>query len=272
MGVSLIMADPVPQANAKRRRLVTILFRSRVDQPLPDHEADQSGDVADTELAHQVGPVVLGSLDADMEATGDFLTAVALGDEDGDLAFARGELVDHAVAEEGRGGEGLPDGAAEVLVEPGVAERQRLEGLAEFGERAVLIHEAMDAGLHEGADDVRLLLAGEDQHLHRGQAAAEPAQDLDAADAGHDHVEHQDVGLQAQGQFDGAEPVGGRADRDAARMGLDHLRDQVAHRRLVLHDQHPFLGIRRRRGVRLDRLVAGNPGRRPGDVNFAFRH
>ena len=186
--------------------------------------------------------MVLGGLDADVQAAGDLLAAVALGDEDGDLAFARGQLVDHPVAEEGRGGEGLPDGAAEVLVEPGVAERQRLEGLAEFGERAVLVHEAMDAGLHEGADDVRLLLAGEDQHLRRGQAAAEPAQDLDAAHAGHDDVEHQDIGLEAQREFDGAEPVGGRTDRDAARVALDHLGDQVAHRGLVFHDQHALLG------------------------------
>jgi hypothetical protein len=66
MGVNPILAGPGPQANAKRRRLVTILFRRRVDQTLPDHEADQAGDVADAELTHQVGPVVLGGLDADM--------------------------------------------------------------------------------------------------------------------------------------------------------------------------------------------------------------
>jgi hypothetical protein len=134
----------------------------------------------------------------------------------------------------------------------------------------VLPSESASRALRSSEDDVRLLLAGEDQDLHRGQAAAKPAQDLDAADAGHDHIEHQDVGLEAQGEFDGAEPVGGRTDRDAARMGLDHLRDQIADRRLVLHDQHPLLGRDAVRARRLEGLrVTGNPGRRPGDTDFA---
>ncbi len=41
---------------------IFILFRSRVDQALADHETDQAGHVADAELAHQVGAVVLGGL------------------------------------------------------------------------------------------------------------------------------------------------------------------------------------------------------------------
>ena len=82
--------------------------------------------------------MVLGRLDADVEAAGYLLAAVALGDEHGDLPFARGQLVDHPFAEVGRGGEGLPHGAAEVLVEPGIAEGEGLERLAEFGQRTVL--------------------------------------------------------------------------------------------------------------------------------------
>ena len=134
------------------------------------------------------------------------------------------------------------DRAAEVLVEPGVAEGDRLEGLAQFGERAVLVHEAVDTRLHEGADDVGLLLAGEDQHLHGRQAAAEATEDLDAADAGHDDVEHQDVRTELQGQFDGALSVRAFARYFATRVGVHHLRDQVADRRLVLDHQHAFLG------------------------------
>ena len=169
--------------------------------------------------------MVLGGLDADIQAAGDLLAAVALGDEYGDLAFARGQLVDHPFAEVGRGGKRLTDRAAEVLVEPSVAEGDGFERLAEFGERSVLVHEAVDARLHEGADDVGLLLAGEDQHLHCGEAAAETAQDLDAAHAGHDDVEHQDIGAQLQSQLDGALAVGALAGEVTARVRVDHLRD-----------------------------------------------
>lgn len=63
-GVRIILASSPPQANAKKRRLVTILFHCRVDQSLPDHEPDEAGHVADAQLAHQVGPVVLGGLKA----------------------------------------------------------------------------------------------------------------------------------------------------------------------------------------------------------------
>ena len=240
-GVPTILYSFPPQANAKGRSLVTILFRRGVDESLPDHEADQSGHVPDAELAHQVGPMVLGGLDTDVQVVGDFLAAVAFSDEHRDLPFPGGQLIDYAFDEVGGGGEGEADRAAEIFGEPGVTEGDGLERLAEFGERAVLVHEAVDAGLHEGADDMRLLLAGEDQHLHRGEAATETAKDFDTADARHDDIEDQDVWPEFQRKFHGAQPLGGRANRHTARMGMDHLRDQVAYRRLILDHQHALL-------------------------------
>ncbi len=264
----MILSSLPPQANAKRRPLVTILFRRRVDQPLADHEADQPGHVADAQLAHEVGPMVLGGLDADAQAASDLLAAVALGDEHGNLPFARGQLVDHTFAEVAGGGEGLADRATEILVEPGVTQGDGFERLAEFGERAVLVHEAVDAGLHEGADDVRLLFAGEDQYLHRGQAAAQTAQDFDAADAGHDDVEHQDVRAELQGQLDGAFAIGALASEVAARVGVDHLRHEVTDRGLVLNHQHAFLAIGRGRRRRFSVEREGWTGSRTTDADF----
>ena len=89
-GVKTILSSSPSQANAKRRPSVRILFRRRVDQPLADHEADQTGHVPDGELAHQVGPVVLGGLDADVQAAGDLLRGMALRDEYDYLAFSAG--------------------------------------------------------------------------------------------------------------------------------------------------------------------------------------
>ena len=246
-GVPTILSSFPPQANAKGRPLVTILFRRGVDESLPDHEADQSGHVPDAELAHQVGPMVLGGLDTDVQVVGDLLAAMAFGDEHRDLAFPGGQLIDYAFDEVGGGGEGEADRAAEIFGEPSITEGDGLERLAEFGERAVLVHEAVDAGLHEGADDMRLLLAGEDQHLHRGEAAPETAKDFDTADARHDDIEDQDVRPQLQRKFHGAQPLGGRADRDATGVGVHHLRHQVADRGLVLDHQHALFAFGRGR-------------------------
>ena len=217
---------PVPrlQANAKRRRFVIILFRRGVDQPLADHKADQASHVPDAELAHQVGPMVLGGLDADAEVVGDLFAAVALGDEHRDFPFPGGQLIDYTLDEVGGGGEGEADRAAEIFGEPGITEGDGIERLAELGERAVLVHEAMDAGLHECADDMRLLFTGEDQHLHPGQATAESTEDLDAADTGHDDIEDQNIRSEFQGEFHGAQAFRGRTDRDATRVGVYHLR------------------------------------------------
>jgi len=268
-GVPMILSSFPPQANAKGRPLVTILFCRGVDQPLADHEADQAGHVPDAQLAHQVGPMILGGLDADIQAAGDFLAAVALGDEHGDLAFARGQLVDHPFAQVGGGGEGLADCPAEVFVEPGVAQGDGLERLAEFGERAVLVHEAVDAGLHEGADDVGLLFAREDQHLHRRQAATEAAEDFDTSHAGHDDVEDQDVRTQLQRQLHRALAIGALAGQVAARVRVHHLRDQVAHRGLILDHQHALLAFSCRRHRRFLRPRKGRVSGGTANADFA---
>ena len=57
-----------------------------------DGVADDVGGGVEVELAHQVGAVRIGGLDADAEHLGNFLGGLALGDELDDLALAWGQF------------------------------------------------------------------------------------------------------------------------------------------------------------------------------------
>ena len=68
----------------------------------------------------------------------------------------------------------------------------------------------------------------------------QPADDAEAVQARHHHVEHQQVGAERVGQREGLLPVGRRGHLEArvAQAG----REQLADVGLVVHDEQPGLG------------------------------
>ena len=72
--------------------------------------------------------MVFGGLDADIELGGDLFAAVALGDEDGDLAFPGSQQVDHRVRLGAGFSQGVAHGLAEMIVKPGIPLGDKAEG------------------------------------------------------------------------------------------------------------------------------------------------
>ena len=103
----------------------------------------------------------------------------------------------------------------------------------------------MDAFLHQGADDVRLLFGGEDQHAHLREIAAQSAEYFDATDARHEDIEDQDIGPKTQGLFDSLGAVRGGARDFAEREMLHHFGDEFADGGLIFDDEDTLLWAER---------------------------
>ena len=138
--------------------------------------------------------MVFSCLDTDLELAGDFLAAVAAGNEHGDLTFPRRQLIQHIIGMVGRSGERLAYRAIEVFAEPRLAVGEGIDGLAEFGERVGLVDETMDALLDQRADYVGFFLSRKNQDFRGGEGPVDATKHFDAAEAGHHHIEDQQVG------------------------------------------------------------------------------
>ena len=80
-------AEPVPE---RQPRIET---RLRLNDIVANGVADQFADGMAIETAHDVGAMGLSGLDAEVEGDGDFLAALAFGEELNDLALAGSETL-----------------------------------------------------------------------------------------------------------------------------------------------------------------------------------
>src|SRR5438034_3348030 len=167
-----------------------------MDEPHLDGVAHQPRHAMDAEALHELGAVRLDGLQRHLEAAGDLLVRMPLGDELQHLALARGEYFEWSV--------GSCSGALRIRrdhtlgergAEPCIATRHRVQRQLELAAIGILEQIACRA-VHERAPH-RFVVAvhGDDDSARRGMLLCDPGSHLESVQSRHGDVEQRDVGL-----------------------------------------------------------------------------
>jgi hypothetical protein len=190
------------------------------------------------EFAHQVRAVVVHGLHADAELGGDFLGAVAFGDELENLAFAVGEEVG------GRAGGGIGDDVAQERgdggAEVGAATGDGFEALLKFDETGGFFDEAVSAGFKHFAHEDGVFVSRENEYADVFELFADAAEKIHAVEAGELGVEHEQIGLHVEAKGVGALAVAALADQLVVRIRAEDLDEHFANGSLVFDDYESF--------------------------------
>ena len=176
------------------------LFYSGDEAPA-DSAEDEFGGAMEGEFFHDAGAVGFDGVEAQGELGGDFLVAVAFGEELVDVTFAFGEEV---VAVVGRGVEhGLLEEAADGGAEEALALGYGKDGFDEFGFEAILEDVAAGA-FADGAEDVAFVgVHAEHEDGGGGVEAVKLGEGFEAIEAFHADIEEDKIGEVKASEFDG---------------------------------------------------------------------
>jgi len=166
-----------------------------------DGAEDEFGGAMEGEFFHDAGAVGFDGVEAEGELGGDFLVAVAFGEELVDVTFAVGEEVVAVV------GRGVENGSLEEAADGGAEEALALgdgeDGFDEFGFEAILEDVAAGA-FADGAEDVAFIgVHAEHEHRGGGGEAADLGEGFEAVEAFHTDVEEDEIGEVKASEFDG---------------------------------------------------------------------
>lgn len=213
-----------------------------LDDIVFDGEAGEAGDIVQIEFAHEIGAVIFGGFDGDIEDVGDFLGAVGFGDELEDFAFACGEAA-KGVAALGVGfGHGLAEEFGDLRGEVGTAGGDDVEASLQFAEGGGFADEAMGSGLDHFAEEGGILVAGKDEDVGIGHLFFDAAEDLGAIEAGQHDIEDDELGFGFEALLDGGAAIAGGGDDFPVILGGNELADHIANGGMVFNNGYFFHG------------------------------
>ena len=200
-------------------------------------DGDGAG-VAGEGVAPDVFEELFGGVDAFAVAHEEFEEVEFPGLEANGLV-AQGDLAGGAGEGEFAGLDGVAGwgvGVADFFLEQLTAAQHGLDAGDEFAHGEGLGHVVVSADF-EADDAVDFVVAGGEHQDGDGAAAADLAADVEAVHAGEHEVEHQEVGLVGEGEFEAAFAVGGGFDLVA--LAAEVVGDGAGEAFLVLDDQDP---------------------------------
>ncbi len=188
----------------------------------------------DVEFAHQARAVGVNRLDGDSKGVGDFAVGLALGDKLENLPLPRGQLLVGVVA-----------APAETLKNPpGKARRQvqlasgdGAKGLDELVVVGLLGQVARSAVFQRPDDKLLIVVHAQDQNRQFSHPPCQFSADVQAVDPGHDDVQHQHIRLGGLDLLGHLQPIPALADNLELRLPGDHLRQGLAHHRMVIRQE-----------------------------------
>ena len=106
----------------------------------------------------------------------------------------------------------------------------------------LLQHIGLRPQIHRGVEHVLLLVHGQDDDLHAERQLAEGADRFQPVEARHVDVEDDNLGFQAGHQSERLLAIGRLAHDPETRIVIDHIAHPAAQERVVIHDQHRWIG------------------------------
>lgn len=219
------------------------------DDPVFNGKTRQAGHIVEVEFAHQVGAVVFGRLDTDVEDLGNFLGAVAFRNELKDFPFPGGEPLQGRGSTEGWVEHGMPEDFGHFGTEVSAAGGDNFETFLELGEGSCLSDEPVGAGLDEFTQEHRVLVAGKDKDMNIGQLPPEPTEDFGTVKAGEHDVENDEIRLGLKALIKGFASVATFGDDIPPVHGFDNLCNHVPDGGMIFNYGDLFHHVRRSLGV-----------------------
>jgi hypothetical protein len=202
-----------------------------------DGIAGEAGDFMDIELVHDLLPVFFDGLDADAQFGSDLFIGVAFGDELEGLGFA---------ACEARFFPGLifsKDFLIEVAetrsnlgAESGFAFEYLTDGLEQFGGSGFFEEITAGAASDGAAKEFIVVVGRENEHAGSGAMLADLAQGFKAVQARHNDIEHNNIGFEGYGLFDGLATIGCFSDDLYLRVVFEESSEPLTYDLMVVRE------------------------------------
>jgi len=174
-------------------------------------------------------------VEAEAELGGDFLVAIAFGEELVEVAFAFGEQIEAIVG--GGVEDGLVEESADGGTEEAVAAGDGEDGFDEFGFEAILEDIAASA-FPDGAEDVAFVgVHAEHEDGDGGVEAMQLGEGFEAVEALHADVEEDKVGEVFAGEIDGFGAGAGFSDDEEGGVGFEDAADALADEGVIVGEK-----------------------------------